>query len=489
MSRNGNDYIESLRDGRQIFIDGALVADHVDHPAFRHAVRSAAKLYDYQAANEEEMTFTTPTGKQVNRAWELPDTREKLVKRGLAAQAWARQSYGWLGRSPDHVPAAITGMITHLDVFEDYDRARASALRGYYEFARDRDLAMTYTIVNPQGDRSKLASEHENKYHSLGVVDEDAEGITVRGAKMLGTSAPLAEEVLVGVQNPLKEGVDDIYALSFAMPLAAKGIKILSRKSYESSADSEFDYPLASRFDENDAIVYFDDVKVPWDRVFIYKKTAMCRAQFHATAAEILMNTQSQARYTVKLKFLAGLARRMAETTGVVNFPAIQESLGNLASQAMIIDGMFRSLIHDPVERNGYFFPRQLQIYTAQAYSQELYPAFVTAIRKLAGGGVIMLPSGAEDFANPELARLIDKTQYSSVASPEERVKVMKLAWDAIGSEFGSRHTQYEMFYSGPHFAALMRVFGTFDWGGATGMVDELMGSYALPGAKREAAE
>ncbi len=489
MSRKGTDYIQSLRDGREIFINGELIKDHVDHPAFRNAVRSAASLYDYQAANQEQMTFTTPTGQQVNRSWELPDTREKLIKRGLAAQAWAEQSYGWLGRSPDHVPAAITGMITHIDVFEDYDKKRADALRGYYEYARDRDLAMTYTIVNPQGDRSKLAGEHDDKYHSLGVVDEDAEGITVRGAKMLGTSAPLAEEVLVGVQNPLKEGIDDIYALSFAMPLAAKGIKILSRKSYEQSAHSEFDNPLAARFDENDAVIYFDDVKVPWDRVFIYKKTSMCRAQFHATAAEILMNTQSQARYTVKLKFLAGLARRMAETTGVINFPAIQESLGNLASQAMVIDGMFRSLIHDPAERNGFFFPRQLQVYTTQAYSQELYPTFINSIRKLAGGGVIMLPSGVEDFDNPEMAKLIGKTQYSSIASPEDRVKVMKLAWDALGSEFGSRHTQYEMFYNGPHFAALMRVFGAFDWSGATGMVDELLGSYSRADTKGVAAE
>ncbi|WGD29726.1 4-hydroxyphenylacetate 3-hydroxylase N-terminal domain-containing protein [Ancylobacter sp. WKF20] len=489
MSRSGKHYIESLRDGREIYINGELVSNHVDHPAFRGAIRSAAKLYDYQAANPDEMTFTTPTGKQVNRSWELPDSREKLVKRGLAAQAWARETCGWLGRSPDHVPAALTGMITHIDVFENYDKKRADALRGYYEYARDRDLAMTYTIVNPQGDRSKLAGEHDDKYHSLGVVDEDAEGITVRGAKMLGTSAPLAEEVLVGVQNPLKEGVDDIYALSFAMPLATKGIKILSRKSYEFDAHSEFDNPLASHFDENDAVIYFDDVKVPWERVFIYKKTSMCRAQFHATAAEILMNTQSQARYTVKLKFLAGLASRIAETTGVINFPAIQQELGNLASQAMIVDGMFRSLIHDPIERNGYFFPRQLQIYTTQCYGQDLYPGFVTAIRKLAGGGVIMLPSGVEDFDNPELARLIGKTQYSSVRSPEERVKVMKLAWDALGSEFGSRHTQYEMFYNGPHFAAQLRVFGAFDWKDAGGMVDNLLGSYSRESSQREAAE
>jgi 4-hydroxyphenylacetate 3-monooxygenase len=481
MSKTGSDYIESLRDGRAVYIDGKRLDNHVDHPAFHNAVRTVAKLYDFQAENQELMTFKSPgNGRQVNRAWQLPTTPEILAQRAEAHLAWARQTGGWLGRSPDHVPAALVGMMAGIDVFENYDTKRADALKGYYEWARDNDIAMTYTIVNPQGDRSKDVGAQGNKYHSLCVVDEDAQGITVRGAKMLGTSAVLAQECLVGVQNPLKPEDQD-YALSFAIPMGAKGVKTLSRRSYEQAASSEFDYPLATRFDENDALIYFDDVKVSWDRVFVYKRPEMCGAIFHKTAAESLMNLQSQARFAVKLQFLLGVARRLTETTGVINFPPIQDTLGRLAAQATAVEGTFRSLAADPVQRGNCWVPRSSRVYSATSIGQELYPQFVNDIRGLAGGGVIMLPSSVEDFANPEMVSMIEATQRSAAVSPVGRVKLMKLAWDALGSEFGSRHTQYEMFYSGPPFVQHMRCFGNYDWNASTEMVDGILNSYDLP--------
>ena len=194
-SRNGRDYIDSLRDGRAVYIDGERITDHVDHPAFRNAVRTVAGLYDYQAAHPETMTFRSPgNGRDVSFAWEIPTTPELLKKRAEGHLAIARLTGGWLGRSPDHVPSALVGMMAGIEVLEEYDTRRAAALRSYYEWARDNDVAMTYTIVNPQGDRSKDVGEQGHKYHSLCVVDEDAQGITVRGAKMLGTAATLAQE-------------------------------------------------------------------------------------------------------------------------------------------------------------------------------------------------------------------------------------------------------------------------------------------------------
>ena len=293
---------------------------------------------------------------------------------------------------------------------------------------------------------------------------------------MLGTSALLAQECLVGVQNPLKPE-DDLYALSFAIPLAAKGVKILARRSYEQAATSAFDYPLASHFDENDAIIYFDDVKVPWDRVFVFRRPDLCGAMFHRTAAEAFLNFQSQARLTVKLQFLLGVARRLTETTGTINFFPVQDLLGKLAAQAMAVEGHFRALVSDPVERDGYCVPDAAQVYAATSIGQELYPQFVNDIRGLAGGGLIMLPSSVADFAQPEIARLIGQTQRSAVADPTERVRLMKLAWDALGSEFGSRQTQYEMFYSGPAFVQHLRCFGAFDWNASTAMVDGMLES------------
>ncbi|MGV7962846.1 4-hydroxyphenylacetate 3-hydroxylase N-terminal domain-containing protein [Photorhabdus tasmaniensis] len=470
MSRTGEQYIESLRDGRTIFLNGEKITNHVDHPAFRNVIRSVASLYDYQAEHADRMTFKTPDGKSVGLYWELPVTREKLIARGEAAYAWAMQSCGWLGRSPDHVSAAVTGMITHLELFEEYSPERAEALRNYYSYARDKDIYLAFTLVNPQGDRSKTPSEHiKNVFHTLGVLEEKPQGIIVRGAKMLGTAAVLAEEVFVGVFNPLKEFVDDKYALSFALPLNTKGIKILSRKSYEMGSN-KFDSPLSHQFDENDAVVYFDDVFVPWERVFVYKNTGMCRDQFQVTAADVLMDVQGMARYAVKLHFLSGLAHSVTEATGVNEFPAVRESLAELACYATNMEGLFRGLLNNPDRHNEYYIPNRLQLYACQVVLQSIYPKVVENIRKLSGGGVIMLPSSYVDLANPEIRDLIEKTQYSTSLAPIERVKLLKLVWDAIGSEFASRHTQYEMFYSGAHFVALSRLYDKYDWDFAKSM-------------------
>jgi len=480
-SRNGQDYIDSLRDGREVYLDGQCITNHVDHPAFRNAVRTVAGLYDWQAANPDTMTFRSPgNGRDVSFAWEMPTTPEILRKRADGHLAWARQTGGWLGRSPDHVPAALVGMMAGIEVLEDYDKKRAGALRDYYAWARDNDLAMTYTIVNPQGDRSKTVGDQGNKYHSLCVVDEDSEGITVRGAKMLGTSAPMAQEVFVGVQNPLKPNDTD-YALSMAIPMSAKGVRTLSRRSYEAAACSQFDYPLATRFDENDALMWFEDVKVPWERVFIYKRPELVNALFHRTAAEAMMNLQSQARLTVKLQFLLGVARRVTETTGTINFPPIQDVLGKLAAQVMAVEGAFRALATDPVKRGDHYVPRAARVYSATSIGQELYPQFVNEIRSLVGGGVIMLPSSEQDFANASMREMIEATQHSAISDCTGRVKLMKLAWDALGSEFGSRHTQYEMFYSGPAFVQRARCFGNYDWAGSTDMVDAVLANTPNP--------
>src|SRR5690606_141944 len=135
-------------------------------------------------------------------------------------------------------------------------------------------LFLTYVIINPQADRSKTTHEQADEFLAAGVVDQDAGGLTIRGAKMLATSGIMANEVCVSCLQALQKG-DEKYAISLAVPMNAKGLKILSRKSYELDAPSQFDNPLASRFDENDAVIYFDDVKVPWDRVFVNQDIEM----------------------------------------------------------------------------------------------------------------------------------------------------------------------------------------------------------------------
>lgn len=483
MPKNGQRHIATLRDSRQIYLDGVLIPDHTEHPAFQESVRSAAALYDFQARpeNVERMTFESPLTKgRVGKMWLLPRTYAELVDRRAALEAWAKLSCGYLGRSPDHVASALSGMYMGIDIFRAQGAKYADALSSYYEYARDNDLYLTYAIVNPQTDRNKPPSGAERQLVAAGVVDEDSEGITVQGAKMLATGCPLANEVMVACIQPLKPG-DECYSFTAMVPMNAKGLKILSRKSYEASSQSVFDYPLSSRFDENDSILYFDQVKVPWERVFVHNNVQLASAQWHSIPTHCYQNYQCQIRFMVKMRFLLGLAHKIAEANGLLAFPPVREQLGQMAAEVSMVEGLVEAMEISGSMFGSYFVPNSSKLYAASVLTQQLYPKFVQSIRELAGGGMIMLPSSTADFAHQETSHYIVKTQQSPTMDATARVKLFKLAWDAVGSEFGSRHLQYEMFYSGATMVTKGHAFRTYDWTKATSMVADAMSTYDLP--------
>jgi 4-hydroxyphenylacetate 3-monooxygenase len=479
--KTGAEHLKSLRDGRTVYLDGELVTDVTEHKAFRNSVRSAAALYDFQARpeNVELMTFR-PNGsnRRVNRAWQMPRNYEQMVQRRKALQAWAALSCGFMGRSPDHLASSLVGQRMGIEVFRKNGPARAKAFQDYFEYATNNDLFLTYVIINPQAERSKDWSDQAADLVAQ-IVDEDATGITIRGAKMLGTSSIMANEVFVANLQPLRPGEEHL-AFSCALPMNAKGLQVLSRKSYEAHAVSIYDNPLSSRFDENDALMYFDDVKVPWDRLFVHRDTDLCRAQFHDTQGHAYQNYQAQIRLSVKLAFLAGLARRLTEAIGTTKMPSVAEQLGMLAAQVGGVNAMLSGMEASGHQLGEWWVPNKHFMYSAQVLTQELYPRVVQVIRDLAGGSLIMLPSSVLDFGNPHLAAIIRKTQRAAAMEPEYKVKFLKAVWDAIGSEFGSRHTQYEMFYAGARFVTVGHSLRTFDWNYATGLVESLLASYDL---------
>lgn len=480
-AKNGAAHLASVRDGRAVYIDGRRVTDVTTDPAFRNSVSSAAALYDHQAdpRHVEVMTFDSPaTGRRVNRAWQIPRSHAQLVQRRNALVQWAELHSGFMGRSPDHVASALTGQYMGLDVFERYDARCAGNLADYYRYARDNDLFLTYVIINPQGNRAKEPSRQQDDL-VMRVVDEDAAGITVRGAKMLGTSSIMANEIFVAHLQPLRPG-EEKYAVSFAIPMNTPGLTVLSRKSFEAHATSRFDNPMSSVFDENDALVFFDDVKVPRERIFVNQHTDMCRAQFHDTPGHVFQNYQGQLRLMVKLRFLLGIARRLCETIGTLALPPVQSVLGKLASDVATVEAYVYAMETAGSLRGTCFVPDRHLLYAAQVFTQELYPGFVNAIRDLAGGSLIMLPSSVRDFGNPDLRAIIECTQASEASTSTERVKFLKLAWDVLGSEFASRHQQYEMFYAGAQFVTRGHSFRTYDWARAASLVDRVLDAYSL---------
>jgi 4-hydroxyphenylacetate 3-monooxygenase len=482
--RSGSDYLAALGDARSIYFEAQPVKDVRTHPAFANATASFAKMYDFQSRPEnlELMTFDIGAGRRANRAWQMPRSHEELVQRRRALEAWSNVNFGMLGRSPDHVASTITGMAMGADVFERFGARSAKAVRDYYHHARERDLFISYVLQSPTIDRAKRADQQSSLDIAATIVDEDSTGITVRGAKTLGTSAVMSDEIFVGAIAPLSKEEAN-FALSFVIPLAAKGVQLLSRKSYEAEARCEFDYPLSTRYDENDAVVYFHDVKIPWERVFVCRDIVAARAQWHETPTHVFQNYQSQVRLMVKLRFLTGIARRISETNGTFDMPPVKSKLGYISAHATMVESLVNGMEVAGRYHGEYFIPNREQLYAAQVLTQEMYPKVISAIRELAGGAVIMLPSSVEDFASPELKKIIEATQGSTTRSAEERVKIFRLAWDATGSEFASRHLQYEMFYGGGAHVTTGHAFRTFDWHRATEMVDRLEGSYDIKGS------
>jgi len=474
--RTGSDYLRSLNDGRQVFVDGERVKDVTAHLAFREAARSIARLYDIAAAPEmrERMTFVSPkTGEPVLRAYQIPHSHADLRARRLFSETWAEATFGLMGRTPDHVAGFFCGYAATPSVLAAGGRNFADNVVAFYEHLRDNHLYASYAIVPPQIDRSKPAHKQSDPTLYAGVVKERDDGIVISGAQQLATGGAISDVIHLSCIHPLQPG-DENYANCVAVPVAAEGVKLYPRRPF-ARAGNAFDYPLSSRFDESDAYVVFDNVFVPWERVFIYRNVEISRDQWFKTPSHAYGNHQAQVRYVTKLRFMAGLAQRMNEMTGNLAAPPVQIMMGELAALATVYESML--LAHETATpiRDGVAWPAVVILYSAMALQSELNGRMLEIIRELAGSAFITLPSSAADFDNPEIAADLERYMRSASTDAKSRVALMRLIWDFLGSEFGSRHAQYEKFYGGASFLVKQNVYRNFDFKRATALVERAL--------------
>ena len=483
MIRSGDDYMRGLRDGRTVLFNGERVADVTAHPAFAAGVRTVARLYDlaHDPANRELMTYASPRdGRPINKSWLVPRTRKDLAARRRAIKYWADASYGFLGRSPDHVASFFAGFAGSPGFYARGGQQFADNLLRFAAKAADEDLYISYVIVHPTIDRAKPAHQQAEPYLYAGVVAERDNGIVIRGAQMLGTGSVMSDYVLVTVILPLRAGDED-YAISCVVPTGAPGLKLYPRRPYALGPTSVFDYPLSSRLDETDSLVVFDDVFVPWEDVFIYKNIELTAGQFSITSAHVLGNTQSHIRSWAKLQFLVGLVKRCMDLSGRSAISEVIAQLGDLATRVSLVEGMIlaaeAAAEPDPF---GVMRPKDSLLYASQVFQQAMYPVLLNQIRGLMGGSLIQLPATVAELRVSHSAADIERYVRWPGAKAGERVKLLKLLWDAVGSEFGSRHLQYEMFYAGEPGSIQGREFRTFDWAAAESLVDRCLASYDM---------
>jgi 4-hydroxyphenylacetate 3-monooxygenase len=486
--RTGKEYLEALRDRRTVIVDGEYVQDVTAHPAFTGIANTVAQMYDFAADPTNSMTAIAPeTGREALKPFMIPRTPEDLRARREAITRWAQLSHGFVGRGPDHVASFLAGFASHPEAFDRNGRRLGANVTNWYRRLLDDSLFFSYVIIPPQVSRATTAHGWDGDFVQVGVVEERQDGIVLRGAQMLGTSTAVSDYVLVSCIKPLTpEDVD--HAFTAVVPVAAPGLKTYCRRPYAVGQPSAYDYPMSSRYDESDALVVFDDVLVPWSDVFVCRDVGGLRAQFFETSAHVLGNSQAQIRFATKVQFLAGVARKICEVNQIDKIPSVLEKLGELAALAATVEGLMLAAEYAcSVDVQGVCRPHPRFVYSPMALQAETYPRILHIIRELAGGGVIQLPASykelIDDRTRHDMARYVQSPGYPV----EERVKLFKLAWDVVGSEFAGRHHQYEMFYAGAPFVAKGYAYRNYGYEDAARAVDMFLDSYNLATATGEA--
>ena len=477
--RTGAAFLDGLkRSTRTIYVDGARVSDPTAHPAFRGGAQTVARLFDYAAApeNRDVMTFPSPDGgAPVWRCYQIARSHADLRAKRIAAERWAEMTFGLMGRTPDHVSNFLCGFAAKPQVFAEGGAGYAENVTNFYKFARDNHLYLAYAIVPPQIDRSKPAHQQTDPTLYAGVVKETDAGIYISGGQQLATGAVFADYLHLSCIHPLKAG-DEAYAFSAVMPMEAEGLKLYSRRAFPAMATSMEDYPLTTRFDETDSFVVLDNVFVPWEHVFTYRNTKLTFDQWWRTPSHSYGNHQAQARYATKLRFLLGIAKRINEATGNDTMPPVMVEMGELAAYAAIVENMLYA--HEtvgPIDEDGIAWPSKPALYGVMALQSQINAHMIDIVRELSGASMISLPSSSAEFDNPETAGDVARYFQTAQSGGRERVRLMRLAWDFIGSEFGNRHQQYEKFYGGASFLVKMNMFRAYDFERATAMVDRAL--------------
>ncbi|GAA2053518.1 4-hydroxyphenylacetate 3-hydroxylase N-terminal domain-containing protein [Catenulispora yoronensis] len=483
----GDEYIESLRDDREVYLYGERVKDVTTHPAFHNPVRMTARLYDalHDPAKRDVLTCPVDTGGEgyTHRFFTTSRSAEDLVGDQRAIAEWARMSYGWMGRSPDYKASFLGTLGTNAEFYGEY----ADNARRWYREAQEKVLFWNHAIVHPPVDRDRPADEVADVF--VHAEQERDDGLVVSGAKVVATGSALTHHAFIAHYGlPIRKRE---YALVATVPLAAPGVKLICRPSYTAAAavaGTPFDHPLSSRLDENDTILILDKVLIPWENVFVYGDLGRVQMFTARSGFPERFTFHGCTRLAVKLEFLAGLLSKALQATGTRDFRGVQSRLGEVLAWRNLFWGLSDAAARNPVPwTGGAVLPNPDYGMAYRWFMQIGYPRIREIILQDVASGLIYVNSSAADFKNPEIRPYLDKyVRGSGGVTALDRTKLMKLLWDAVGTEFGGRHELYERNYSGNHENTRVELYfsqladGRLD--GYQAFVEACMGEYDLDG-------
>jgi len=464
--RTGTQFLEGLRDDRRVFMDGERIADVTRDPRLAGAARSLAELYDMQhdPALAGTMTFTSPlSGDPVSLSYIEPRSVDDLIRRRGMIKTWMDATCGMFGRSPDFLAVMLTGLAAAATEFGYREPRLADHIRGYHAFARESDLCMTHTLLNPQVDRSRPV-ERQEKDLAAKIVKETDAGIVVTGARMVATLCAYSDELLVLPSTFLATSPDAApYAFGFAIPVATPGLRFVCRPSVvHQNAASPMDYPLSSRLDEGDGLAIFDNVLVPWERVFIHRDPEMCNGLFQRTRAMPQVMHQTSIKNLAKAEFMLALGLAIARATNIDAHLHVQGMLAELIQHAEFVRACIRASEADAAPApSGVMTPAEMPLWTVRMMFPKMFIRACEIIQTLGAGGLVAVPSYAE-LGGPAAADVMTYAQAANADAPT-RVRLFRLAFDAAVSSFSGRQQLYERYYSGDPIRLAGALYALYD--------------------------
>jgi 4-hydroxyphenylacetate 3-monooxygenase len=450
-ARTGRQYIEGLqRQPREVWLGGERVKDVTTHPALANGVRAIASLYDMQhdPALRDAMTYVSPTsGERVGLSFIVPRTREDLERRRDMMLHWARATCGMMGRSPDFMNVTFAAWAGAANYFAQGRPEFGDNVRSYYEYIRENDLTLTHALINLQRSRTVTGVYNLEQGTALSVVRETDAGIVVRGARVLATLGPMSDEI--AVYSPRVAQHTDKhspFAINFAIPCGTPGLKFLCRESFDLGR-SHFDHPLGSRFEEMDCVVFFNDVLVPWERVFVLGDVDLINGTGMTTHSAAHTAHQGAAKNLAKAEFVLGVALHITQTLGTAHVPQVEERIAELTMYAELTRACMRAAEADAtLDQWGVMCPVPLQIEVTRNLFMTAYPRMAEILQLLGSSSFMITPTEA-DFRSP-IAHDIEQYLATDTSSARDRVKLFRLAWDIAGSAFGGRQVLYERFFA-----------------------------------------
>lgn len=447
---SGVEYLQRMKALKpNVWLKGqAITEDLMMHPVYKGAMQTKASLYDLQVEKENIsfMTFSSPfTQNRVGMSYLEPKTKEDLQKRRKMIEYWANATCGMMGRSPDYMNTALMSLSAASAIVGAQDEEFSKNLRNMYKTALEQDLSFTHSFINPQVNRSSYYFETSRQPVAAKVMKKTADGLVIKGARLLATEGGMTDEVLIFPSGGNNLGDD--YAFAFSIPANTPGLKFICREPFH-AGESAFNYPLSSRFDEMDTLLVFENVLVPWDRVFFYHRQDIAFNLFNKSGFISHALHQVVTRQTVKMQFLIGLSQLLINSMDVSEYEHIQLKLSEMI---LGLESMHALLLKSEAEAKidafGTMTPSSHPLYAAINLFSKLYPHYIGLLQQIGAGGLMVLPS-EEDFTSP-ISRHVEQYLQGASLDAKAKTKLFRLVWELTMSSFGTRQTHYERYFFG----------------------------------------